>query len=205
DLAALGDSKLDGQDVTGILVAAEKKTPVKLFFDKKTGLLAKTEHRQLDPQTSKEVLQETYYRDYRIPDTAEADQEVLKKAQINADGPALLERLRKLKGRDVDPDKIRAMIRQLGDDSFEAREKATQALITLGQAAVPLLQQAVKSTDLEVARRAERCLAAIRKEPAQQQREDAVWIAIIRMLARKNPPGAVEALLSFLPHAASPE
>jgi hypothetical protein len=198
ELAALGESKLEDRDVVGVLVTAEKNTPIKLFFDKKTGLLAKTEHRQLDPQTLEEVTQETYYSAYRIPDTSEADEAVLKKAQINPEGSSLMEWLRST-------DKIGALIRQLGDDSFEAREKATQALIALGEVAAPFLQQAAKSPDLEVARRAERCLAAIRKEPAQQQREDAVWIAVIRTLARKSPPGAVEALLSFLTHASSPE
>jgi hypothetical protein len=205
ELTALGDSKLDDRDVVGILVTSGKKTPVKLFFDKKTGLLAKTEHRQLDPQTLEEVTQETYYSNYQIPDTTAADQAVLKKAQINPDGPALIERLRKLKSGEIDPDKIRTLIRQLGDDSFEAREKATQALIAIGEPAAPFLQQAAKSTDLEVARRAERCLAAIRKDPAERQGEDAVWIAVIRTLARKRPEGAIDALLSFLPHAASPE
>jgi len=204
ELTALGDSKLDDRDVAGILVTSGKKTPVKLFFDKKTGLLAKTEHRQLDPQTSEEVTQETYYSDYQIPDTTAADQAVLKQAQINPDGSALIERLRKLKSGEIDPDKIRTLIRQLGDDSFEAREKATQALIAIGEPAAPFLQQAAKSTDLEIARRAERCLAAIRKDPAQRQSEDGVWIAVIRTLARKRPDGAIDALLSFLPHAASP-
>jgi HEAT repeats len=205
ELTALGDSKLDDRDVAGILVTSAKKTPVKLFFDKKTGLLAKTEHRQLDPQTLEEVTQETYYNDYQIPDTTAVDQAILKKAQINPDGPALIERLRKLKADGIDPGKIRTLIRQLGDDSFEAREKATQALIAIGEAAAPFLQQAIKSTDLEVARRAQRCLAAIHKDPAERQGEDAVWIAVIRTLARKRPEGASDALLSFLSHAASPE
>src|SRR5262249_23735489 len=54
----LGDSKVEDRDVVGILVEAKGKTPVKLFFDKATGLLAKTEHRQMDPQTLEDVNQE---------------------------------------------------------------------------------------------------------------------------------------------------
>lgn len=204
-LTALGDSKADDHDVVGILVEAKNQTPVKLFFDKKTGLLAKTEHRQMDPQTQIEVNQESLYNDYQIPDTASADEAVLKKARINLDGPALVEHLRKSKSPGIDPDQIRALVKQLGNDNFEVREKATQALIALGEPTLPFLQQAAKSTDLEVARRAERCLQAILKDPAQRQEEGAKWIALARTLARKKPAGAIEALLAFLPQAAGYE
>lgn len=211
-LTALGDSKVHqpqlailDQDVTGILVEAKNKTPVRLFFDKKTGLLATTHHRQMDPQTQQEVDQDSIYSDYRIPDTASADEAVLKKANIDTDGSALVEYLRKSKANRIDPDHIRALVKQLGDDSFNVREKATQALIALGEPALPFLQQAAKSSDLEVARRAERCLQAIHKDPVQRQGEDAKWIALARTLARKKPAGAIEALLAFLPQAASPE
>jgi hypothetical protein len=204
-IKSLGDSKAYDHDVTGIEVTGTNKIPVKLFFDKATGLLVKTEHRQMDPQSLEEVLQTTYYSDYRIPDTTTADETIIKKARIKLEPAALLEHLRKLKGSGVDPDQIRALIQKLGDDSFEVREKATEALITMGEPAVPFLQIALKSNDLEVSRRAEHCLKSIRKDPAERQGEEAVWIAIVRTLARQKPTGAIECLLDFLPHAANPE
>src|SRR5712692_3086181 len=82
-LNSLGDSKIEGQDVVGVLVTSAKKTPVKLFFDKSTGLLAKTEHRQKDPRNpnAEEITQESFYRDYRAPDTTAADEQILKTAR----------------------------------------------------------------------------------------------------------------------------
>jgi len=204
-LTPLTGSKAYDREMAGIQVVSPNKTPVKLHFDKATGLLVKTEHRQMDPNTSQEVFQTSNYSDYQIPDSTTADEAVLKKAQITTDAASLLEQLRKLKPSGVDPDQIRALIRKLGDDSFEVREKATEALTAMGEPAVPFLQEAVKSADLEIVRRAEQCLRAIRKNPEEQRGKDAVSIAMIRTLARKEAAGAVEVLLDFLPQAANPE
>ena len=51
-------------------------------------------------------------------------------------------------------EEIARWVRQLGDQRFTTREKATQQLWSSGQAAEPALQQALKSPDPEVARRA---------------------------------------------------
>src|SRR5262249_57165752 len=102
-------------------------------------------------------------------------------------GPALVEYFRRYVATPLDMEKVRLLIRQLGDDSFEVREKATQALIAIGEPAVPFLRQAAKSTDPEVVRRAERILQAIVKEPAQRETEAATTIAAARLLARKKP------------------
>jgi HEAT repeat protein len=105
----------------------------------------------------------------------------------------------------VDGEKIKALIRQLGDDSFETREKATLALIAVGKPAVPFLQAAVKNPDLEVARRAERCLKAIIKDPTLQAAETTTTIAVIRTLAKKRTAEATEALLSFFSQSSNAE
>src|SRR5260370_18534323 len=63
--------------------------------------------------------------------------------------------------KEVDSQKCAPLIRRLGDESFAVREKASQDLVALGEAAVPSLEKAQKSSDLEVARRAERCLSVI--------------------------------------------
>jgi hypothetical protein len=204
-LSSLGDSKVEGHDVASVMADAAKKPPVKLFFDKSTGLLLKTEHRQMDPRSREEITQESFYSDYRIPDTTSADEQALKTARIETNGPSLLECIRRRIAAPLDADKVRALIRQLGDDSFEIREKASQALIALGEPAVPFLQAAAKSTDLEVARRAERCLQAIIKDPARRQTEAATTIAAIRLLTKKKPPGTTEALLALSSQPSSVE
>ena len=55
-----------------------------------------------------------------------------------------------------------ALIAELGDDSYEVRERATEGLIAMGEGAVPVLERALKSEDLEVRLRAGRALRAIR-------------------------------------------
>lgn len=51
-------------------------------------------------------------------------------------------------------DEILRAVRQLGDDKFVTREKASDFLWKAGKAAEPYLQQALKSEDVEVVRRA---------------------------------------------------
>jgi hypothetical protein len=51
-------------------------------------------------------------------------------------------------------EEIRKWIGQLGDDSFAVRERASQRLTALGRPTLPLLQQALQSSDLEVRYRA---------------------------------------------------
>jgi hypothetical protein len=64
---------------------------------------------------------------------------------------------------------------------------------------LPPLREAAKSDDLEVARRAERCLARI-----DQRSEAATAAAVVRLAALKRPDGAAEALLAYLPAADEP-
>ena len=78
---------------------------------------------------------------------------------------------------DAEKPQVARLIQQLGDDSFETRERAQQALIDLGQQAVPLLQKAAASTNAEVAFRARQALRSITSlEPAEQQRLRALGV-----------------------------
>jgi hypothetical protein len=66
----------------------------------------------------------------------------------------------------LDEKSIRALIAQLGDDSFEKREQAEKKLVAAGKAAVGLLKKAVvESGDAEVRERAGVVLRAIRARP----------------------------------------
>jgi HEAT repeat protein len=138
-------------------------------------------------------------RDYREVDLGAAEEAALKAAKVETDGPALRKYLR---GLIPDPARVaeaKKLIKQLGDDSFDVREKASEELVKIGRLAVPLLQAAAKDADIEVARRAEDCLQRI-----GEQSGNATAISAVRLLALKRPPRAVEALLEYLPSAEGP-
>jgi HEAT repeat protein len=134
-----------------------------------------------------------------LPSTAQdasADEKTLKQANIGTDGPALLAYLKQRTLDDAQVGKIKTLIRQLGDDDFQTREKATEELPAYGAAAVPLLNKALESSDAEVVRRAEDALGRI-----QARAGSGIAVAAVRLLAVRKPAGATEALLAFLPFA----
>src|SRR5207248_721282 len=53
---------------------------------------------------------------------------------------------------------IMKLVQQLGDNDFDKREEASQKLWALGEATEPALQDATKSDDAEVSRRARELL-----------------------------------------------
>src|SRR5215831_14151923 len=128
------------------------------------------------------------------PDAAALDERVLKEARLAVDGPSLLEFFRKRTISNTDLERIGQLIRDLGDDSFELRQKASAQLVATGAAAVPLLKQATKSEDIEVVRRAQECLKHI-----ETGSSSAVVAAAARILAVRKPEGAAEVLLAYLP------
>ena len=67
------------------------------------------------------------------------DEQLLKGAGVPTDGPGLIQYLRRRTLQDAAGDKIKTLIRQLGDDDFEVREKASAGLIDLRHRAVPFL------------------------------------------------------------------
>jgi hypothetical protein len=130
-------------------------------------------------------------------DPLAADLQILKDAGIAADGPALLDYFRKRALKEAEQERIQTLIRQLGDANFKARVKASAELVALGMPARPFLREAVKSRDLEVARRAEECL----RQLAQNNWRVGVTEAAARVLAARKPPEAAKALLTYLPFA----
>jgi HEAT repeat protein len=114
----------------------------------------------------------------------------------NTEGSALLAEFRKRTLTPAEQAKLLTLIRNLGDDTFVVREQATADLVAYGPLAVPLLREAARGTDLERVRRAEDCLRLIAKQPG-----NVFPTAAARLVALRNPPGAVEALLDYLPFA----
>jgi hypothetical protein len=195
-LSLLPETKVQGKDAVGVLVSSKGRPDVKLFFDKVSGLLTKTEYRGSDPPTKKEVLKEEYLSDYREVRSSAADEQTVKEAKVADDDAALLGFLRKRALSDAERQRIEAQIRKLGDNSFQVREKAKDDLVAAGARAAPVLLQALKDPDTEVVSRARECLDLIGKNP-----ESAVTAAVIRLLADRQPAGSAEVLLAYLPWA----
>jgi hypothetical protein len=123
------------------------------------------------------------------------DERAVNAAGVSGDGPALLAFFRKRTLTPKARKRIDALVQQLGDDSYSRREEATRELIALGAPAEPALKKATRSSDLEVVRRAGNCLKEIEKYGPDLPR------AAARLLAVRNPPGAVAVLLAYLPDA----
>ena len=199
-LASLPKSAVEGKTAAGVKVSSPGKPDVLLYFDKATGLLVKSEHKEKDELENKEITTATVYLNYRELNPAAADEATLKAAKLASDGPALLDFLRKQVLTDADRKKIAALIRQLGHDAFQMREKASAGLVGRGAAAIPFLRQAVNSSDLEVARRARECLEQIKVGTGSP-----LLTATLRLIALRKPAGAAEALLAYLPFATEEE
>jgi HEAT repeat protein len=119
---------------------------------------------------------------------------VLKDANVTADGPGLLAFFKARTLRPADQQRLVAAVKKLGDDNFEVRERATAELVAAGRLAFAYLRPALKSTDPEVAMRAQRCIDDIERVP-----EGALVPAAALLIGTKRPDGATEALLDCLP------
>ena len=129
------------------------------------------------------------------PDQTKQDEQTLKESKIAADEQSLLKFFRDRTLTDAQRDQIAALIAKTGDDSFEVREEATAELLKLGGPAIGSLRQAAdpRSTNVEVARRAERCLELL-KAPGV-----GTIHAAARTLGRRKSAGAAGVLLAYLP------
>jgi HEAT repeat protein len=128
------------------------------------------------------------------------DESLLKEAKVVTEDTSLLDFLRKRAGDDDDLRNLEKLIRQLGSGEFSEREEASKKLVALGLTVPPRLRQARADKDPEVARRARECVEAL-------ERSDDWWqpLPAIRLLVRRNPKGAVEELLHYLPYAPDEE
>jgi hypothetical protein len=199
-LTAVDEATVNGKPALGVKVLYKDQPDVTLYFDKETGLLAKSAYRGKNAGEAKEGLHEVVSLDYREVDFASASERLLKEAKVGADGPALLEFVRSQAKGGEGIDKVKELIRQLGDDQFEVREQAAKDLVAMGKVAVPLLRDAAKSTDPEVARRARFCLQQLGPDNGPVNRSPAL-VAAVYLLGLRKPAGAAEVLLNALPGA----
>lgn len=124
------------------------------------------------------------------------DAAVLSAAKVGVDGPALLDWFRARTLSPADRQALAEHIRNLGSRSFSVRERAHEAILKRGGSAIPYLKSALESRDLEIVRRAERCLTEIERGPGSE-----LTMAAVRLLASKEPDKAVGVLVAFVPHA----
>jgi HEAT repeat protein len=112
------------------------------------------------------------------------------------EGAGLLDEFRKRTRGEADRDQVARLIRELGDDSYDVRQKATERLKGLGARAAPMLRPAANHPDVEVRQRAQALLEEIDKEGAA-----ALPASAPRLVALRKPAGAAEVLLAYLPCA----
>jgi hypothetical protein len=121
-------------------------------------------------------------------------------------GVALLrDRLRPAAGEAVDDKKIRQWIKELDDNAFEVRERATAALGRLGPYLRPTLKKARAATDsLEAKRRLDELLGAMDVPPTSDELRELRAVDVLeqigtkeaRKLLRELAGGAAQALLT---------
>src|SRR5262249_6038482 len=127
------------------------------------------------------------------PAASEAtDEQLLRDHKLPTDGPGLLDFFRQRAAGAGDLGRLKALIRQLGDDDFHAREEASRRLTSLGVRGRLPLREAVNDPDVEVRIRARECLRQI-----DQGEGTAVIGAAVRVLARRGPEGAAAVLLDY--------
>jgi hypothetical protein len=194
ELSSLGESKFEGKTVLGIKVVYPERADVRLFFDKETGLLTKAES-----EWSKSDVYTQVFRNYHTVDGSEASEKLLREAKLETDGDALIKHLGRYMPAAERAAELTRLIEELGDDSYEVREKASRTLREIGKPALPWLRKAGRSTDLEIVDRARRVVEALGGDQC-----DSETTAVIRLLGYRKPNGAAEVLLAYLTEAARP-
>jgi hypothetical protein len=106
ELSPLGETKIDGHAAVGVRVSSKGHRDVNIYFDKATGLMAKVEHRSVDPMSGKEFTQEKILSDYHDVDGLKSPKRVI----INRDGEKFM-----------DADEIESKNVEMLDDSVFAK------------------------------------------------------------------------------------
>lgn len=127
------------------------------------------------------------------PDFAYAER-ALRKAGIATQGNGLLAYLREHTLTAAKRQRLANRVRALGSAEYTEREKAGHELVELGRAALPYLRPAVNDPDLEISRRARRCIEQIQRSP-----NPSLPVLAALLIKERRPAGAVAVLLDYLP------
>ena len=124
------------------------------------------------------------------------DEAFLKKAGLPTDDQGLLQFFRFRTLKDEDRKKMEDWVNQLGSEKFKEREAAQKELLIRGPLSLPFLKEILKTAPLETSRRAELLIKRIETALGPEQP-----IAVARLLAARQVPGAIDTLLHYLPYA----
>jgi HEAT repeat protein len=125
-----------------------------------------------------------------------AEEQAMQAAVQADDATAALDFFRKRTPAAAQRQRLRRLIRQLADDSFEMREQAAAELAASGPVANALLRTAARGPDAEMAVRARAVLAQVGREQTAP-----LLLTGVQLVARRRPPGTVAVLLAYLPFA----
>src|SRR5260370_9569161 len=126
-----------------------------------------------------------------------AEEQTLKAAHLPTGNEGLINFFKKRSSLENDQDKVAALIKQLGDKAPEVRDKAAGELVAIGTPSMRLLHVAANDLDdRQVASAARKCLESLESSSGASLPAMAA-----RMLAMRQPPGAAQVLLDYLPSA----
>jgi len=86
-LSLIGEAKVNDKPAIGVKVEKDGKKPIDFYFDKATGLVAKTQRRVRDMQTGQEANEERIIIEYQNV----GDRKIAKKVEIKRDGKPYVE------------------------------------------------------------------------------------------------------------------
>ena len=195
-LSTEAQQKIDNAPANVVVVRKKGQPDVRLSFDVQTHLLVKIEHTRFDPTPGKNARFEEFPKDYRLVDLKAPDRKILEAAKIGSDAKSLKAYLRNQTLAPKDQQEAKSHIKALGDEAFAARESAKASLIKMGPRVIPLLEQATKSTDPEIATRARECLQGLGKGPGPE-----LLSAAVRAFSYQNDPETLDVFLAYLPGA----
>jgi HEAT repeat protein len=134
-------------------------------------------------------------------ETITADLATLKAANLDTDTKALVAMIKKRTVSEEMRTKVAGLIKLLGAEEFDDREKASNDLIEIGAVARPQLIAALRDPDLETKKRARKALDKIGPASA----DASVLPAVARVLAERKPADVAELMLNFLPSIEEPD
>src|SRR5262249_4293602 len=126
----------------------------------------------------------------------EEDEATLREAKLPTDADSLVSFFKKRILPENDVGKVKALITQLGDARFAARQHASELLINMGPGIAKTLRDAKNSSDPEVAFRVKEALDVVERTSTEP-----LLSAAARLLGHKKHPEATKVLLDYAPIA----
>lgn len=126
--------------------------------------------------------------------TPAEDEALLKEAKVDTDAAGLVAFFKKRILPEHDASKVGGLIKDLGDDRFPIREKASDTLIALGPSVTKMLRDSIGNTDPEVVARVKEALEIVERTSTPP-----LLGAAARLLGQRKPPEAAQVLLDFAP------